>query len=79
MANSTIEELVLFMYNESNHKRKREIEKDLEENWALREKYNVIKESAERLNRIKLHSPRTQTVDSIMKYARTSAKVTNDK
>ena len=46
MVNSTIEELVLYMYNESNHNRKREIERDLEENWVLRENFNVLKESA---------------------------------
>ncbi|QEC67601.1 hypothetical protein FRZ67_09975 [Panacibacter ginsenosidivorans] len=69
MVNSTIEELVLYMYNESNHNRNKEIEKELEENWVLREKYNVIKESAERLGGMKLHSPRKQTIESIMKYA----------
>jgi len=69
MVNSTIEELVLYMYNESNHNRNREIERELEENWVLREKYNVIKESAERLEGMKLQSPRKQTIESIMKYA----------
>jgi hypothetical protein len=69
MVNSTIEELVLYMYNESNHNRNREIERELEENWVLREKYNVIKESAERLSGMKLQSPRKQTIESIMKYA----------
>ena len=69
MVNSTIEELVLYMYNETNHNRKKEIEKELEENWFLREKYKVIKESAERLSGMKLQSPRKQTIESIMKYA----------
>ena len=69
MVNSTIEELVLYMYNESNHNRNREIEKELEENWVLREKYHVIKESADRLSGMKLQSPRKQTIESIMKYA----------
>ena len=75
MVNSTIEELVLYMYNESNHNRKREIEKELEENWFLREKYKVIKESAERLSGMKLQSPRKETVDSIMKYAANKTKI----
>ena len=69
MVNSTIEELVLYMYNETNHNRKKEIEKELEENWFLREKYKVITESAERLSGMKLQSPRKQTIESIMKYA----------
>lgn len=77
MVNSTIEELVLYMYNESNHNRNREIERELEENWVLREKYNVIKESAERLSGMKLQSPRQQTIDSIMKYASGKSKISS--
>lgn len=77
MVNSTIEELVLYMYNESNHNRKREIEKELEENWFLREKYKVIKESAERLSGMKLQSPRKETIQSIMMYANNKSKITS--
>jgi hypothetical protein len=77
MVNSTIEELVLYMYNESNHNRNREIERELEENWVLREKYNVIRESAERLSGMKLQSPRQQTIDSIMKYASGKSKISS--
>lgn len=75
MVNSTIEELVLYMYNESNYNRKKEIERELEENWFLREKYNVIKESAERLGQMKLQSPRQQTIDTIMQYANDKSKI----
>jgi len=75
MVNSTIEELVLYMYNETNHNRKKEIEKELEENWFLREKYKVIKESAERLSGMKLQSPRKQTIDTIMQYATNKSKI----
>jgi len=77
MGNSTIEELVLYMYNESNHNRKPEIERELEESWFLREKYKVIKESAERLSRMKLQSPRKETIESIMKYATNNAKISS--
>ncbi|CAN5525099.1 hypothetical protein BH10BAC2_BH10BAC2_25160 [soil metagenome] len=77
MVNSTIEELVLYMYNESNHNRKREIEKELEENWFLKEKYKVIKESAERLGQMKLQSPRQQTIDTIMQYANDKSQITS--
>jgi hypothetical protein len=77
MVNSTIEELVLYMYNESNHNRNREIERELEENWVLREKYNVIKESAERLSGMKLQSPRQQTIDSILNYASGKSRITS--
>ena len=77
MGNSTIEELVLYMYNESNHNRKKEIDKELEESWFLREKYKVIKESAERLSRMKLQSPRKETIESIMKYAASKSNITS--
>jgi len=77
MVNSTIEELVLYMYNETNHNRKREIEKELEENWFLREKYKVIKESAERLSGMKLQSPRKETIDTIMQYATNKSKISS--
>ncbi|MBG9375221.1 hypothetical protein I5907_03195 [Panacibacter sp. DH6] len=63
------------MYNESNNDRNRQIERELEENWVLREKFNVIKESAERLDRMKLESPRPQTIESILKYAATKTNI----
>jgi len=77
MVNSTIEELVLYMYNETNHNRKKEIEKELEESWFLREKYKVIKESAERLSGMKLQSPRKETIDTIMQYATNKSKISS--
>jgi len=45
MTNSTLEHLVLYMYNESNPSMKALIEKELEENWTLREKLKVLKEA----------------------------------
>lgn len=69
MVNSTLEDLVLFMYNESNIERNEAIEMELQQNWALKEKYTVMKESAERLRHMKLLSPRQQTINAIMQYA----------
>ena len=42
---------------------------ELDANWALKEKYQVMKESYDRLNKMKLFSPRRQTVEAILKYA----------
>ena len=75
MTNSTLEHLVLYMYNESNPSNRARIEKELEDNWTLREKLNVLKEAFDRLNKIKLESPRQQSVDAILKYACCSSKV----
>ena len=75
MTNSTLEHLVLYMYNESNPSMKALIEKELEDNWTLREKLNVLKEAFDRLNKMKLQSPRQQSVDAILAYAGESSKV----
>jgi hypothetical protein len=75
MINSTLEDLILYMYNETSPSQKTQIEKDLREDWVLREKYNVLKESFERLNNTKLKSPRQKSIDAILKYAWRTSKV----
>lgn len=75
MTNSTLEHLVLYMYNESNPSMKALIEKELEDNWTLREKLNVLKEACDRLNKMKLQSPRQKSVDAILEYAGRPSKV----
>jgi hypothetical protein len=57
------------MYNESSAADKSQIEQELKEDWALREKYRVLKESFERLNGLKLQSPRQESIDAILRYA----------
>jgi hypothetical protein len=69
MAKSTLEDLLLYMYNESNPSQNTRIEKELKDNWTVREKYNVLKESFERLSQMTLQSPRQQTIESILRYA----------
>ena len=69
MTKFTLEDLIAFMYNEPNAADKSQIEKELKEDWTLKEKYTVLKEAFERLNRMKLQSPRQQSVDAILKYA----------
>ena len=77
MVNSTIEELVLYMYNELDNNHEEEIGGELENNWVLREKYNVLKESAQRLSNMHLQSPRQQTIDAILKYASSPHKLSS--
>ena len=45
------------------------IAEELKVNWALREKFRVLKEALTRLNSMKLQSPRRQTIQGIMRYA----------
>ncbi|HXL55466.1 MAG TPA: hypothetical protein VN958_04365 [Chitinophagaceae bacterium] len=75
MVNSTLEDLVLYMYNELNPSQKAQIEKELREDWVLREKYTVLKEAFERLNKMNLQSPRQESVSAILKYASKTSRV----
>lgn len=45
------------------------LQQELDNNWALREKLQVLKESEKRLQKLQLQSPRRQTIDAIMQYA----------
>ena len=69
MPNFTTEDLLLFIYNEMSNTEKSALEQELETNWALREKLQVLKESEQRLQKLKLQAPRFQTIDAIMEYA----------
>ncbi len=77
MVNFTPEEMIRYLYNELNSGQKDCIENELENNWAFREKFNVIKESVKRLNNMKLESPRQNTINEIMEYACGSYKVSS--
>ncbi len=65
----TQEELVQYLYNETSHERSAAIEAALQNDWTLREKLEVLQDSVQMLDKT-LESPRTQTVLSIMNYAR---------
>jgi hypothetical protein len=69
MPNFTPEDLLLYQSGELNEMQCAAIEEELKVNWALREKFNVLKEALTRLNAMKLHSPRKQTIHSIVRYA----------
>ena len=69
MPNFTPEDLLLYQSGELNEMQRAAIEEELKINWALREKFNVIKEAQARLNTMPLHSPRKQTIQSIVYYA----------
>ncbi|MEP6682423.1 MAG: hypothetical protein ABJA35_04150 [Parafilimonas sp.] len=69
MPNFTPEDLLLFQLGELEGVKSEVITEELSSNWALREKFNVLKEAFTRLNAMKLQSPRKQTVQNIMRYA----------
>jgi hypothetical protein len=69
MPNFTPEDLLLYHASELSALETNAIAEELSVNWALHEKFNVLKEATARLNTMQLHSPRKQTVQSIMRYA----------
>lgn len=70
MANFTTEDLLMYMYEDNmSELEKAAFETELKNNWALREKFNVLSEAKKRLEKLSLHKPRTQTIDAILQYA----------
>ena len=69
MHNYTPEDLILYLYKETSPEATTAIEKALEEDWTLKEKFNVLKTSMERLNSITV-SPRTEVILNVLRHAR---------
>jgi len=69
MPNFTPEDLLMYEAGELSEEQSKAIAEELAVNWALREKFRVLKEALTRLNSMKLQSPRRQTIQSIMQYA----------
>jgi hypothetical protein len=62
------EDLLLYLYKETDAATTAAIEEELQKDWALREKLAVMKTSMERLNNL-TESPRTQVILNVLKYA----------
>lgn len=62
------EDLLEYLYKETDPLRTRAIEEALEADWTLREKLAVLQASRERLDRL-IESPRTETILRILRYA----------
>jgi hypothetical protein len=67
------EDLILFLYKETDAVTTAAIELALESDWTLREKLSVLKISMERLDSIAV-SPRTEVILNILKYAQATEK-----
>lgn len=76
MYNYTPEDLLQYLYNETDSVTTAAIEEALKSNWTLREKLSVLKASQQRLNTL-LETPRTEAVLNILKYATTTQRVTS--
>ncbi len=62
------EDLLEYLYKETDPQRTQAIEEALESDWTLREKLAVLQTSRERLDRL-VESPRTETILRILRYA----------
>lgn len=69
MQNFTPEDLLLYHSGELDATINRLISEELSANWVLREKFTVLKDALNKVNAMKLSTPRKQTVQNIMRYA----------
>lgn len=74
MHNFTPEDLLLYLYKETDLQTTAAIEAALEKDWTLREKLAVLKASMNRLDSIQT-SPRTEIILNVLKYAQEKEKV----
>lgn len=71
----TPEDLLRYLYKETSPEMNAAIEAALTEDWTLREKLEVLKDSARNLDKI-VESPRTEVIMNILQYARETATAT---
>ena len=69
MPNFTTEDLLVYMYNEMEPGQSTQLELALQTDWALKQKYLVLKEAERTLQQTPLRSPRVITIDAILRYA----------
>ena len=74
MPNFSTEDLIQYLYKETSRNQTLAIEKAIQSDWALHEKLDVLKDSMQRLDKMKT-SPRQQSIDAILNYARSTAEV----
>jgi len=65
----TPEDLLLYLYKEASPSQVSAIETAVAQDWALREKLEVLQASISRLDEA-LESPRTEAVLNVLNYAR---------
>jgi hypothetical protein len=68
MHNFTPEDLVQYLYNETSPDKSAAIKSAMENDWSLREMYDVIVSAQKRLEALEL-SPREEAVNKILRYA----------
>lgn len=70
----TPEDLLLYLYKETDATQRVAIESALAQDWTLREKLAVLQAAQNRLNTL-VEQPRTEIVLNILRYARQEEKI----
>ncbi|MEP7110704.1 MAG: hypothetical protein ABI760_22110 [Ferruginibacter sp.] len=73
MHNFTQEDLIQYLYKETSPEKSAILMATLETDWILREKFEVISQTINCLEKLSL-SPRKIAVDNILNYAESSVK-----
>jgi hypothetical protein len=68
MHNFTPEDLVQYLYDETSLEKSAAIESALENDWTLKEMYNVLVSAQKRLEVFEM-SPREESVNNILRHA----------
>ena len=68
MKSFTPEDLLEYYYGEMPPENSADLKERLEQDWALRQKMEVITEAAERLEK-SMEPPRNKAIDAILEYA----------
>ncbi|MES2645743.1 MAG: hypothetical protein V4717_02620 [Bacteroidota bacterium] len=68
------EDLLEYQYNEMTPEQRKALEDQLKSNWSLRQKMEVIREAANRLNK-SIEKPRLEVINAIVAYAARHEKV----
>ena len=74
MQQFTTEDLIQYLYHETSAEETQAIEKAIQTDWALKEKFDALKDTKQGLDTI-IKSPRPQSVMAILNYAKRSAEV----
>ncbi|MBW7891950.1 MAG: hypothetical protein H3C48_13200 [Chitinophagaceae bacterium] len=70
----TPENMIRYLYNETSPEESAAMRLALESDWALREKFEILKNAVEGLNTIH-RSPRASVIQSLLQYAGVSKEV----
>jgi hypothetical protein len=74
MPKITTDELIQYLYQESSKDQSMAIEKALQTDWELKDELEILKSSMQSLDKM-VKSPRSQSVDAILNYARSTVEV----